>query len=233
MRALMLAMALLAVTLPASQPADAKSQKEKAAIQFETFWTQRLDGYRLQAGEIAAKHKASAEAFKVGPFEFADGDSRLDDFVNAAGADSFVSGRGQELEAFIEQFKSRPSLGLMQAYLQQRISFVSALPSGVEAKEQAIQTIAKKPDARLFDVLVAIEAAAMAKGEAQGRAEELKLIVENFGSYASEHLAADQRDIANRARWAAALGAIGQSLNRPTYRVNCTTFANMTNCTGR
>ena len=79
----------------------------------------------------------------------------------------------------------------------------------------------------------AAERAAMARGDVAGRTDEMTLIIQNLGPYLADLAAANQADAERRARIGAALRAIGQSLNRPAYRVNCVRTGPFTNCTGQ
>ncbi len=233
-RLLVIAFCLSSISM-ATAPAQAKSQREKATIQFETFWNARLDEYRADAARKAIEHKAASEAIQSGaPFTFAPDDARLGRLITSSEDDARTSGKGQELDAFLTHIRSRPSLALSQAYLQGRIQ------KSQQAEETAIQTrnaldiLTRARGVTVGQMLVAVERTAMAKGEAIGRFEELVLLIRNYGAYSADFAAANQRDRDSRARWAAALGAAASSMAaRPTMSVSCTRFGNMVNCTGQ
>lgn len=229
---IVLAVAVLVPTY--SLPAAAKSQREKATLQFEALWNQRLAEYRQQASTTATRHKASTEAITGPPvFTFAEGDQRFERFVEASSADAHVGGRGQELEAFLAHIKARPSPGLTQAYLQGRVQKIGDFSIGAERERDTMLRLAATKGTTYIQLFIQAEKAAMARGDAAGRTEELTLLVENFGAFAGDYANASQQDAERRARIAAALRGIGQSLSRPTYNVHCVTVGNIVNCSGR
>ena len=234
MRLMMLLAVCVSSLLIGATPALAKSQREKATLQFEAMWNQRLVGYRTQAATTATKHKAAFEAIASGsPFVFADGDPRFSQFVDASDANAYVGGRGEELEAFLAQLKSRQSVGLLQAYLQGRVQWTEGLAAVAERERLSLMAISKAEGTAYGKLFEAAERASMARGDAAGRTDEMVLIIQNLGPFMSDLASATQADSVRRARIGAALRAIGQSLNRPTYQVHCVRTGPFTNCTGQ
>lgn len=214
-------------------PALPKSQREKATIQFEAMWNERLAGYRAQAAATATKHKDATHALVTTSFDFADGDKRFDAFVDASDANAYIGGRGEELESFLAQVKSRKSVGLLQAYLQERVQTIEGLAAVAERDRTALMAISQAKGSTYAMLFEAAERAAMSRGYAAGRTDEMTLIIQNLGPYLGDLAAAKQADAERRARIGAALRAIGQSLQQPTYRVHCVRTGPFTNCTGQ
>jgi hypothetical protein len=210
-----IAAALIALTATTvCTPAQARSHKEQAALQFEQLWTERLNGYRQQAQQTAAAHKAAVEVLVSKPYDFNDAsDDRMSKFISAADGDAYVGGRGQELEAFLAKIKTRPSAGILQAYLQGRISDLGSKGAMAEQKRKDMITAAGAGH-RVGDLYVAIETASMARGDVAGRSDELKLLIENAGSYLSDYADASRQDADRRARIGAALGAFGRAISQ-------------------
>lgn len=233
MRALMLLALCFSSLFVGETPGLAKSQKEKATLQFEAMWNQRLAGYRIQAVTTATKHKDATQALVTTPFNFADGDKRFDAFVEASDADAYVGGRGEELESFLAQVKSRKSVGLLEAYLQGRVQTIEGLAGAAERNRLALMAISEAKGSTYAMLFEAAERAAMSRGYAAGRTDEMTLIIQNLGPYLGDLAAAKQADAERRARIGAALRAIGQSLQQPTFRVNCVRTGPFTNCTGQ
>ena len=178
--------------------------------------------------------KAASEAIQSGaPFTFAPDDARLGRLISSSEDDARTSGRGQELDAFLTHIKSRPSLALSHAYFQGRVQKSQEAEEAATEARHALDILSRAKGVTIWQMLVAVERTAMAKGEALGRFEELVLLIRNYGAYSADFAAANQRDRDSRARWAAALGAAASSMAaRPTMSVSCTRFGNMVNCTG-
>jgi len=233
-RLLVIAFCLSSMSLTTA-PAQAKSQREKATLQFEALWNARLNEYRTDATRKAIEHKAASNAIQSGaPFTFAPDDARLGRLITSSEDDARISGKGQELEAFLTHISSRPSLALSQAYLQGRVQKSQEADETATEVRNALDNLSRAKGVTIGQMLVAVERTAMAKGEAIGRFEELVLLIRNYGAYSADFAAANQRDRDTRARWAAALGAAASSMAaRPTMSVSCTRFGNMVNCTGQ
>jgi hypothetical protein len=236
--AMMIAFAGSAPVGPFATPAIA-SQRERSTKQFEALWNERLNSYRSAATASAARHKAAADALTSKAFTFTAGDSRFDELIGAAENDSRNSGKGSELSGFLAHIKSRPSPAVSQAYLQGRVQQVGDKASEADRARDVLAAALKSTQTTYAKLYVDAEQAAMTRGEAIGRTQELQLIIENFDSYSADFAAAGQRDSDNRSRWMAALAGMGRSLSvppppmRPVTSVNCTTMGNMTSCTGQ
>ncbi len=219
----------------APQPAAA-SQREKATRQFDTLWSQRYNEYVGQLPALAARHKAAVEAIVSKPFTFAPGDTRFDELVKLSEDDARNSGRGQEIESFLAHMKTRPSLGISQAYLQGRVQKIEELTASANAAGKAVLAMSNSGNVTFGKLFETAEQAAMQRGDAMGRTDEMLLIIQNFGAYMSDVAEASQRDAQNRARWGAVLSAMGRSLSTPPpqqHFVNCTNLGGMVNCTGQ
>lgn len=233
---IILAAAICTAALPTAPAHAMASQREKASRQFEALWSQRYNEYVGQLPALAARHKAAIEAIVSKPFTFAPGDNRFDEMVRLSEDDARNSGRGQEIEGFLAHMKARPSMGISQAYLQGRVQKIDALTASANAAGNAVMAMASAGTSTYGQLFEAAEQAAMQRGEAKGRTDEMLLIIQNFGAYKADVSAASQRDAQRRARWGAALSAMGRSLSTPQPRphfVNCTNVGGMVNCIGQ
>lgn len=235
MRGLLAIAICLSVVPLAAAPGEAKSRREKTTLQFESFWNARLAEYRGEASRKAGEHKAASDAILSGvPFNFSHDDARLGRLIRSSEDDARVSGRGVELDAFISHIASRPSIGLSQAYLQGRVEKARQAEETANQAQTALAALVAANGVTVGRMLAAIEQTAMARGEAIGRVEELRLLIENYNAYSADFAAANERDRESRARWAAALGGAARSLaSQPTFSVSCNRMGNMVNCMGR
>ena len=210
------------------------SSRNDTRSEFLKLWQQRLAGYRAQAAQTSAAHKMATQAILNPTFQFAEGDGRLNTFLQATIADGEVGGRGQILTDFISHIQTKPSVGLTQAWLQSQFDALRSETAAADRmKADALATLSSK-DSRLMDFLAKIEAAALKRGDAEGRSEELVLLVSNFGAYADEIAAADARDEEARQRFRAALAGMARGMQAQTpWSVQCTRAFNTINCTGQ
>ena len=201
--------------------------------EFQALWSERLESYRARKAPLATNHKAAADAFATSPFSFAAEDRRLDALMNSAVADGENDGRGMILTEFLSHISKKPSLGLTEAWLQSQFDTVREMDRQAEQSREQALGLLKNKDARVGDFLVAIELAALSRGRALGRAEELILLVSNFDAYSGEYARADTRDRETRQRLANALAGMAQGLRQNQgWSVQCSTMGAFTNCSG-
>jgi hypothetical protein len=210
---------------------DARS---RTRAEFGSLWQKRLAGYAAKVEPLEKSHKEAFEAFTKSQFAFARGDDRFDRFFQASLEHGENAGKGELLEAFLKHIATKPSLGLTRAWLQEQVSVANDKFEAAKRSENATKALADRPNLKLGDLLEQAEQGAMDLGRANGHAQELALIIDNFAAYSGEIASADAKDAQMRQRLGAMLGAIGRGMqSQRGWTANCVRTGDFVNCTGR
>ena len=223
--------ALVMCPLPFDEAAAKSVHKE-----FLESWDERLARYGLQQQMAAVRLKDASDALGQAMKENqSDINAQTAAFFSASDELGYVVARAELTRKLIQFMAMKPSSTRAELWFQEQMSELAEAERVTRAEFERVAAL-KIGEGNVTSASLAISMGetVFRKGAWRGQLDELKLAGENLATYYREK---DERDSANRARWAAALGSLGQSLQAQSQRQNgfmmtCTTLGSFTNCNG-
>lgn len=230
---------IIAAAAVMMSPAGTSAAKSVHSEYMEA-WGERHDRYDGEFKTAEAGLKTAGEQFWAAAAANApDLRARLDALFAATDDLGYRAGRAEMNQSLLQFIANKPSAQRADLWLQDQMDKMRQAQAA--AKGQFDQASAIKigengetPQSKLTSMGKAI----FAGGALRGQTAELTLINDNLATY---YQAKTQQDAERRARWRAALGAFGQSMqaqaqaqaqaNR-SWTAHCTTVGNSTNCMG-
>ena len=144
------------------QPAQAVGQKDRARVEFLNLWQARLDGYRTQSLTLEAANKASVQALLNADEN--QSDRALFGYFEVRLASGEIYGRGELHRVFVDHMKTKPSLGLTRAWLQEQLSIAQGLDQQAQKLASGVEALAVTPTTKVRDFYSAVEDLGIRKG---------------------------------------------------------------------
>lgn len=206
--------------------------------EFMEAWSQRHDRYdgefkTAQAGLKSASEQLWAAAAANAP----DLRAKLDALFSATDDLGYRAGRADMNQTLLQFIEKKPSAERAELWLQDQMDKMrQAQAAAKEAFDRASAIKIGENGETEQSKLTSMGKAIFAGGTLRGQTAELTLINDNLATY---YQAKTQQDAERRARWRAALGAFGQSMQAQAqaqanrnWMAHCTTVGNSTNCMG-
>jgi len=204
--------------------------------EFMTAWTERYTRYDQE-------YKASQSALKVAGDQFwtaaaanaPDLRSKLDALYAASDDLGYRAGRAEMNQTLLQFIDKKPSAERAELWLQDQMDKLRQAQAATKGQfERAAAMKVGENGATSQTIISSTGTAIFTGGTIRGQVAELALINDNLATY---YQAKTQQDAERRARWRAALGAMGQSLQAQAqanrgWMAHCTTVGNSTNCMG-
>lgn len=201
------------------------------ASDFSKIWSERDKTYRAERSSLeeTALQKATVLVTAINN----NGDVGSSDIISALIAARQLSelyGKGTFLYEFREHMKTKPSVWVSEAWMQEKVSELKTRSIAADDFESQVRAMQPGKNVSFHDWIRATEKLVMMRGELNGRVQEMTLVDQNLGSFYQAKRQADEkrRDF---------LRAFGQALASQqnavqNWSASCTTFGRTTNCTG-